>query len=222
MNTVARTRTRTMVALALLSAIAYAVMVVGRIPLVPNIEFLKYDPKDIVIAIGGFIYGPMAAVLMSLVVSLIEMVTVSTTGPIGLVMNVISTCGFACTAAFIYRRKQSASGAIVGLLAGLAAATGLMLLWNYFITPLYMGIPREAVAAMLVPVFLPFNLLKYGINAAVTLLLYKPIVTALRKSNLIPPSKSVTPRKANVGVLLAAGLLLASCILFILVWWGVL
>jgi riboflavin transporter FmnP len=56
----------------------------------------------------------------------------------------------------------------------------VMLLWNYFIAPIYMGYPREAVVELLIPVFLPFNLIKGGLNAAVTLLLYKPVLTAWR------------------------------------------
>ena len=40
-------------------AIAYLLMVVGRIPVV---MFLKYDPKDVVITVGGFIFGPLSEV----------------------------------------------------------------------------------------------------------------------------------------------------------------
>ena len=68
--------------------------------------------------------------------------------------------------------------------------TVLMLLWNYIITPLYMHTARADVAAMLVPVFLPFNAVKGGLNLTATLLLYKPVVGALRKAKLIPESTS--------------------------------
>ena len=85
-------------------AIAYLLMVVGRIPVV---MFLKYDPKDVVITVGGFIFGPLSAALISLVVSLVEMFTVSDTGVIGMVMNVLSTCAYVCTAAFIYKKLHT-------------------------------------------------------------------------------------------------------------------
>lgn len=68
--------------------------------------------------------------------------------------------------------------------------TVLMLLWNYLITPLYMHTARADVAAMLVPVFLPFNLLKGCLNATITVLLYKPVVQGLRHAHLLPPSKT--------------------------------
>ena len=45
--------------------------------------------------------------------------------------------------------------------------TATMVAWNYLISPLYMGVSREVVAAMLIPVFLPFNAIKSVINAVV-------------------------------------------------------
>lgn len=213
---------------AMLCAIAYAVMAVGRIPVV---MFLSYDPKDVIICIGGFLMGPVAAFVVSAVVSLVEMATVSTTGPIGLVMNIISSCAFACTASLIYRKKRSMGGAVFGLAAGCAAMTVVMLLWNYLVTPIYMGYPREAVAALLIPVFLPFNLLKGGLNFAVTLLLYKPASVALRRAGLLlsgePDERKSSaaemkkPWRPNVGMLLFALLFLATCILLLLVFKGV-
>ncbi|MDD2283650.1 MAG: ECF transporter S component [Eubacteriales bacterium] len=211
------TNTKKIVTLAMLSAIAYVVMAVGRIPIIPTVEFLKYDPKDIIITIGGFVFGPLSAFLMSVVVSLVEMVTVSESGIIGLIMNVISTCAFACTAAFIYKHKRTLSGAVIGLIAGGLAMTGIMLLWNYIITPIYMGVPRETVANMLMPIFLPFNLLKSGLNAALTMLLYKPLITVFRKSNLIPePEANGKKQIFNLGVLLVSLFVLGTCILIIL------
>lgn len=203
----------------MLCAFAYVIMVVGRIPIV---LFLKYDPKDIIITIGGFIYGPLAALAVSFVVSMIEMFTVSDTGVIGVIMNILSTCGFACTAALVYKKKHSMSGAVIGLLSGIGVMTVLMLLWNYLVTPIYMGYPREAVAEMLVPVFLPFNLLKGGLNMAITLLLYKPIVTALRKAKLIESSEQKNTEKGKkIGLALASFLLLVTCVLIVLVWKGI-
>lgn len=212
MNTKNRSlTTQRMVSMAMLAAIAYLMVVVIRIPVV---MFLKYEAKDVPIIIGGFLFGPFSAFLMSLVVSLVEMLTISDTGIIGFVMNVLSTCAFACTAAFIYKKKRTLRGAVIGLLAGVVLMTIAMLLWNYLITPIYMGYPRAAVAAMLPTVFLPFNLLKGGLNAALTMLVYKPVVNALRKAHLAPELPSDSPRtgKINWGVTLVAALVLVTLI----------
>lgn len=212
-------KTKKLTLIAMFCAIAYVVMVVARIPVV---LFLKYEPKDVILTIGGFLMGPLASAAMSVIVSFVEMFTVSETGIIGFVMNVLSSCSFACTAAVIYKKKHTLKGAVIGLISGCAVMVGVMLLWNYFITPIYMGYPREAVAELLLPAFLPFNLLKGGLNAAFTILLYKPVVTALRKAHLAPESLGGQPgsKAGRTGVLLVALVLLVTCILLVLVMQG--
>lgn len=210
-------KTKKITTIGMLCAISYLVMIVGRIPIVPALPFLKYDPKDVVIVIGGFIFGPMVSFLISLIVSAVEMLSVSETGIIGFIMNVISTCSFACIAAYIYKKKHTLSGAIIGLGLGTICMTVLMLLWNYFITPFYMGYPREAVVSLLLPAFLPFNLIKGGINLGITLFIYKPVVTALRKAQLIHESHDSNKKGTYIGAAVISGFVLVSCILFILV-----
>ena len=110
-------------------------------------------------------------------------------------------------------------GAVVGLSLGVVALVVVMLLWNYLITPVYQGVPRDVVVSMLPTVFLPFNLAKGGMNMAATLLLYKPIVTALRKAGLAPPSKSNPSgaKRFNAGFLLFALALLGTFVTLALV-----
>jgi riboflavin transporter FmnP len=201
----------------MLCALAYVAVVVGRIPL---ILFLKYDPQDVIIAIGGLIWGPLLAFIVSFIVSFIEMISISGNGILGFIMNVISSCTFACTAAFIYKRRHTLSGAYIALFSGWFLMVVVMLLWNYLITPIYMGYPREAVVKLLLPAFLPFNLIKGGLNTAITLLLYKPIENALRNTNLIPSKTATSPTspksKKNIGVLLVALFIFTTCILLLL------
>ena len=208
---------------AMFAALAYMVMLVGRIP-ITSVDFLKYDPKDVILVISGFVLGPMPGLAITTVVALIEMLTVSSTGPIGLLMNVLSSAAFACPAAAIYRRRHDLRGALIGLGAGVVCMTGVMLLWNYFVTPLYMGYPRAAVAAMLPTVFLPFNLVKALINAALTVLIYKPVSRALKAAGLMPRSNAVSapPRKRAAGTAIIAALVLISCVFAVLIMRGIL
>ena len=214
-------KTKKIVLLAMMAALAYLIMVVVRIPVV---MFLKYEPKDVIITIAGFIFGPLEAFITSAVVSLVEMFTVSETGWIGAVMNLVSTCSFACVAALIYKKKHTLKGAVIGLLAGVVCMVIVMILWNYLLTPIYMGYPREAVVPMLPTVFLPFNLLKGGLNAAITMLIYKPVVITLRKADLIPAKGSGGQggSRISVGVMVGAAAVLITCILLTLVLAGVL
>ena len=206
-------KTKKLTTVGMLCAFAYAATVIGRVPLV---LFLKYDPKDIIIVISGLIFGPLTSFSVTLIVSLIEMFTISENGILGFLMNIISSCSFACTAAFVYRKKRKLSGAIIGLFCGWGCMVLVMLLWNYIITPVYMGYPREAVAELLIPVFLPFNLIKGGLNAAITMILYKPIVTALRRTHLIEADQIKPKAKLNVGLMLIALLIITTCMLLLL------
>ena len=240
-------RTRKLAIMAMLSALAYVIMVFGRIPVLTVPPYLKYDPKDVVFAISGFIFDPLSVVMMSVVVSLIEMITVSSDlalggllgGLIGAVMNILSTCAFACTAAFIYKKMHSLKGAVIGLVTGVVVSSAVMLLWNYIMTPIYLALlthgladmeafsqsvneSRPFVATMLLSVFLPFNLLKGGLNAAITMLVYKPVRVGLSKSRLLPePDTEKAPSKINIGVMLISFFVLATGVLLILVYQGV-
>lgn len=216
-----RITVKTLVSLSMLTAIAYVVMLLSKfLPQVLN--FLQFDLKDTIICIGGFVFGPVSAAMVSIVVAFIEMITVSDTGPIGMVMNVLATCAYCCTASFIYKKKHTMAGAVMGLAAGTVALTIVMLLWNYLITPIYMVMDRDYVASLLMPVFLPFNLVKGGMNMAAILLLYKPIVGALRRARLVAPSSSGSKGTFSAGFFLFAAALLATFVLLMLVLTGIL
>jgi len=216
--------TRKLTVLAMLTALAFIVALV-RIP--TGLLFFRYEAKDVIITIGGFIYGPSAVIAMSIVLSYIEMMTVSDTGYFGFIMNVIATCTFAGTAALVYKKWRTITGAAVGLIAGIMVNVPVMLMWNYFILPLFMpAVTREQALAMLVPVILPFNLIKGILNSALIMMLYKPLRNALDKARILPRSTNLdsqTPKstKMNVGVLLISVFAVVTCVLFILSWRGI-
>ena len=217
-----RMSTKTITSVAMLTGIAYVVMLCYK--LLPSVNgFLDFDFKDVVICIGGFTYGPTVAAFISVLVAFIELITISGTGPIGFIMNALATCSFCCTASLIYKKRHTKGGAIWGLSIGVVCLVTVMLLWNYLITPIYQNVPRDVVVKMLPTVFFPFNLAKGGMNMAATLLLYKPIVTALRKAGLAPPSTGSQggTRRFSAGFVLFALALLATFVTLALVLYGV-
>lgn len=201
----------------MLCAAAYIAVVLCRIPVV---LFLSYEPKDVIITIAGFIFGPLTSFVISVIVSFIEMITISSTGPWGFFMNMLSSCAFSCTAAYIYKKKRTLFGAAAGLLSGTAVMCALMIIWNYLITPIYMNVPREQIVSLLVPAFLPFNLLKGFLNTALTLIVYKPLVKALRGAGLIPERAEASRRSSYLGITLISLLIIATCVFFILILQG--
>lgn len=206
-----------LVLLAVLSALSYITVCLIRIPAV---AFLKYEPKDVVIVMGGFILGPLASLIIAGVTALVEMFTISDTGLIGCIMNLLSSACYACTAALVYKHRRTLWGAIGGLALGSVIMVLVMLLWNWLLTPLYMkGVDRQAVEGMLLPVFLPFNALKALLNSALVLCLYKPLITALRKARLVNPPEG-RAGSFKLGLYLLAGAVLATGILLLLVLQG--
>lgn len=169
-------RTKKLVVMAMLVAISVVLVYAIHFPIFPAAAFLEYDPADIPILIGTFAYGPLAGVILTVVASLIQGFTVSAgSGLYGILMHIIATTVLVLVAGGIYRLKHTKGGAVLGLLAGTVCMGLVMMVANHFITPYFMGVPVEFVDAMLLPVILPFNLIKAGANSIVTFLVYKAV-----------------------------------------------
>ena len=181
MNTKTETtqKIKKMTAIAVFAALAYAIHFI-HIP----VSFLNLDFKDFVMTIAGMYFGPAAAAVLSVLVPLLEYPT-SSTGPYGLIMNVLSSGAFVVVASVIYKFKKTFSGAIVALCSACLSMVAVMMLANLFITPYYMshaGITQKDIVKMIPALLLPFNAIKAVLNATLTLMLYKPISNILKKS----------------------------------------
>ena len=215
-------RLKALLCMAMLTALAVAADIFLHIPGIGG--FLTYEPKDVILTIGAYIFSPVAGLIMSLIVCLIEMITVSTTGLIGLLMNFLASGVFVGVSAVIYWRKKTISRAILGLVVGSLSMLIIMLLWNYIMTPIFMGVPREAVLEMFIPLLIPFNLLKAALNSALILFLYKGVVTALRKSRLIPTRESNDGEKKRSNTILIvsiSAILVVTLVLVMLIFAGI-
>ena len=196
------------VGMAMFSALAYGVTFVFRIP----VQFLTFDAKDAVLTIAAFIYGPIGAIIMSLIPALIEFITISSTGFWGFLMNFASSACFSFTAALIYKCKRDFNGAIVGIYMSVIATTALMMLLNILITPIYMKVSREVVFDLLPSLLLPFNLAKSLMNAAIAMLLYKPISNAMKRAKLINGRMDAKFNKQSVIMIIIGAVTLTAAI----------
>lgn len=178
-------KTRKITTLGMLAALSVALVFFIHFPIFPAAPFLEYDPADIPILVGTFALGPVAGLVLTVVASLIQGFTVSAaSGPYGILMHVLATGTYVLVAGLIYRGNKTRKRAAVAIICGVIAWTVMMVAANLVITPLFMGAKVEDVAAMLLPVIIPFNLLKASINGLVTFIIYKPL------SNLIQGRKT--------------------------------
>lgn len=157
--------TRAIALMGILIAISYASLYLIRFPLISSAPFLRFDIKDVFITIGGLILGPAYAFAGGIVVSILQIFTVSEYGIVGLIMNLLSVSAFVLPVSIICYKKKSTKALLLGLIFSCITMTITMLAWNFLISPLYMGVSRDIIKDMLLPVFLPFNAIKSVINA---------------------------------------------------------
>lgn len=179
--------TKKLTTLGVMGALSVILAMLVHFPIFGAAPFLEYDPADIPIFIAAFMFGPVAGLVLTLVVSLVQGLTVSaSSGMIGVLMHFLSTGAFVLVAGNIYLRNRTRKGAVLSLAAGVIAMVIIMTLWNIIFTPIFMKVPRQAVVELLLPAIIPFNFIKAGGNAVITLLVYKKIsnfVTGKNRGN---------------------------------------
>ena len=128
-------------------------------------------------------------------------------------MLIVSSATFCGVASLIYKFKRTLNGAVIGLLSSVVATTGIMLLMNVLLTPIYQGVDRSIVISMLPTLFLPFNFAKTLLNSSIVMFIYKPVVTALRKAKVISVSgKTLKFNRGTVCILLIGAVAMAASI----------
>ena len=172
--------TRQLVTMALMCAIGVLLSFV-EFPLLPGVTWLKYDASAMPAMVCGFAFGPAAGLAVGYVGAIIHGILMADFS--GAIMNILVVTGFILPAALVYRRSRTFKSGVIGLVLSAVAATVMAILGNLVITPMWLGVPLDAVVAMILPILTPFNLEKAGINAVLTLIVYKSI------SNLITPKK---------------------------------
>lgn len=167
--------------MAMLVALSIVLVVIIHFPIFPAVAFLEYDPADIPILIGAFAFGPVAGIVLTIVTSIIQGLTVSAaSGMYGIIMHIVATSVLVLVAGLIYRKNKTKKSAVIGLIAGTLAMTVVMFFANMVITPMFTGMPLAAIMELM-PFILLFNMVKAGINSIVTFVLYKRISPFLHK-----------------------------------------
>ena len=181
--------TKQLVTMALMCAIGVLLSFI-EFPLLPGVTWLKFDASNMPAMVSGFAFGPGAGVAVGILTAIIHgLLMADFTGAL---MNVLTVTCFVLPAAIIYKKKRTYPAAIGGLVLSIIAALAAAIVGNLIVTPMWLGVPFEAVTAMIIPILIPFNLLKGLLNAILTLVIYKSI------SNLITPKKDQTKGRSTV------------------------
>jgi len=173
-------KTRKLTTMSVMTALSVILVAMIHFPIFPAVAFLEYDPADVAILICGFAFGPVAGIIVTLVASIIQGMTVSAqSGVYGIIMHVLATGVYVTVSSLIYSRHKSKKMAAVSLIAGSLAMTLTMFGANLIVTPYFMmgAINAGTVGAVLslMPFILLFNLIKSLGNGLLTFLLYKHV-----------------------------------------------
>jgi len=179
-------KTKRLATVGVLTALSVVLVALIHFPIFPAVSFLEYDPADIPILICGFAFGPAAGILVTVIASVIQGLTVSASGGIyGILMHVLATGSNVAVASLFYKKHKTRKGAAISVVLGACTHIVIMFFANLVITPFFMmnAVNSETVGAVLqlMPFILLFNLIKTAINGAVTLFIYKSISTLITK-----------------------------------------
>lgn len=171
-----------LVTMAVLAALSIVLMMFIKFPIIPAAPYLIYEPADVPILIGSFLFGPLAGLVITGIVSAIQTLTSSSgNGLVGFFMHVAATGTFVITAGLIYKKFHNVKGAIIALAVGTLAMTAIMIPVNLIVQPNFFGVPIDVVKSLLLPAILPFNLIKAGLNSVLTFIVYKRISNIVHK-----------------------------------------
>lgn len=165
--------TKKLVFAAVMAAMAVALVILVHFPIFPAAAFLEYDPGDIPVLMGTFVMGVPAGIIITLIASLVQGLTVSAqSGLYGILMHIISTTALLVSVGTTMKRTGKP---ILAAAVGAVVATAVMCVANLLITPYFMGVPVSAVKGMLLPIILPFNFIKSAVNSIISVMVYKLI-----------------------------------------------
>lgn len=163
------------IALTALFAAASLILSFIQIPIFPAAPWLMYDPSGIACLIAALAFGPKLGAAVA-VISWLPRVFLD---PFGAPMGMLSTCALVVPAALVYARGRSRAASVAGMVAGAVLSIVLACAMNLVVTPLYTAVSVADVAAMIIPILLPFNALKMAINVVAGQVLLAPCMNVL-------------------------------------------
>ena len=194
--------TRKVAMIGMFSAISMILMLF-EVPLPFAPPFYKLDLSELPVLIGGFAFGPAAAVMIEFAKILLKLFVKGTsTAFVGELANFAVGCSFVLPASIVYLFWKKKKGAIAGCITGtlILALFGSMFNAVYLLpafSKLY-GMPLDTILGMgsavnplmtegsmisfVVCCVVPINLIKGTVVSLITMFIYKPLSPILKSS----------------------------------------
>lgn len=186
-----RMKVRTIAFVGLMGAVS-AVLMLFRFPIPFMPPFMSFDLSGLMEMLGGFMFGPFAAVCIIIVKILLQLVIQGSFSlGTGELQNFILSSCYVLPTLFIYHRNKTKKTAAAGMAVSTVFVSVVAVITNlYLIIPFYaklFGMTMEDIIGMCTAVnpamkdamtmalfgIVPFNLIKYGVTSVVTFIVYK-------------------------------------------------
>jgi riboflavin transporter FmnP len=174
---------RKLVTMAMLAALSIVLLLIIRLPIFLVVPWLVYEPADVPILIGAFMFGPISGFAILIVVAVIQAFLLSPDGWVGLVMHLFASGALVLVAGYIYKIKTNKITAIIGLLSGCIAMTAIMIPLNLYIDVKFYGMPLKTVQGLM-PYIISFNIIKSSVNSIIVFIVYNLIQVIIKRTHL--------------------------------------
>ena len=195
----ASSKTRKMALIGIFSAIA-SVLMFFELPMPFMPPFLKVDPSGVPILLSSMLFGPTAAISVTLIKDVIHVLS-TTTGGVGELADFLIMSSFSVVVGLIYSKRSDRKGVLMATLAGTVTIAVVGGLANRFLLiPFFSKVmPLEAIFAACAEInpaidglnayiffgAVPFNVIKGLLLTVLTFLLYRKLEGFLK--NYIKP-----------------------------------
>ncbi len=148
-----------------------------EVPIFPAAPFLKYDPSGVFCLLAGLLFGLPTGCVVAVLPWIFRLVT----NPAGAFMSLLMGLAGVVASSLIFQAgEKSKMRLVVSLVVAVLVSTAMAVVANLIVTPAYTGVSVEAVLMMIVPVIIPFNLMKFALNSTIAGLLFYPLNKALK------------------------------------------
>lgn len=167
----------------IIGALAFIIMRIITVPLIPSAPYLKYEPSGAVLLLAATIIGPVSGIIACLIKDLLYFVMTGAN-----IFGIISD--FACTGTYVFTvalimnsKYKIKSQVFIALILGTIISALIMIPVNYMVLFFEFGMTMDKVTAIQ-PALITFNLLKGVLNGAVYLVFIQPIGKAIVQSRV--------------------------------------
>ncbi|WP_207233225.1 ECF transporter S component [Holzapfeliella floricola] len=181
-----KNRYKKIIVLALFGAVSLILMQF-EFPIIPMFPYLKFDFSDIMVVIGGGLFGPVGAVLTAVIKVFLNFVLFggNVVSLIGMSSSLLASLAFALPLT-VTLKNDTTWNWIKSSGLSVLSLTVLLSVGNWLIfTPLYINLLNFNLGTSLVNYVLtaivPFNLVKGVILSITSVIVYRLVITKLKR-----------------------------------------